>query len=59
MLDITFLPKKRAPTSIKAIIYHVNQENKEVAVEIAKAVMIKEHNIGYYDKIELTETRVL
>lgn len=59
MIDIIFLPKKRVPKNIKPITYHVAEENNIIAVVKAKQVFMLEHKFRYYDKIAITETRVL
>lgn len=59
MLNITFLPKDKVPYSIKPITYHVDQENNVIAIAIAKATFIQEYKTQYYDKVAITETRVL
>ncbi len=59
MINITFLPKKRVPKNIKPITYHVNEENNVIAATKAKQVFMLEHPYRYYDKIAISETRVL
>ena len=59
MIDITFLPIKRAPKNIKEITYHVDEENNIIAVAKAKQVFMMKHDFKYYDKVTISGARVL
>ncbi len=57
MIDITFLPKNK--TMAKPITYHVNETNNVIATYKAKQFFMKEHAFRYYNRVAITETRVL
>lgn len=59
MINVTFIPKRHAPRSIKQITYHVDSESNETAEVIATAVFVVEHKKHYYDKIVFSKTRIL
>ena len=59
MLKITFMPKRKTPTSIQPVSYLVGQYNNELAVQIATSVFVTEHKKQYYDKVVISEPRIL
>ena len=59
MLDITFIKKKRAPNYFKPVTYHVDELNNVIAAVKAKNIFMLEHKYMNYDKIVITETRVI
>jgi hypothetical protein len=59
MLKVVFLKNKRAPSSMKNICYLVAQTNYTIAVSIAKEAFKNEHDYRYYDRVLITEPRVL
>jgi len=57
MILITFLPKSK--TMASPVTYYVNEFNGVIAAYKAKLVFMQEHPFRYYDKIDITQARVL
>ena len=59
MLNVIFLPSKRAPSKFKPVTYHVNQYNHVTAEKVARSYFVNEHDYKYYDRVVIAETRIL